>query len=218
MYNPGIYYSIILLAVTAFIASCSNTSNLQRSENMYSSLQTVDNNINEIVRQVDAINNSLNELVNSNTTDLRQTFNRYSENVTTIRSMEEGFAENTERMRSNSQGYFNQWDEDGREYNNPEIQARSDERRTELGNAYERVEANTVGLREAFQAYVSDISEIETFLSNDLTSQGIESMRSTANTSIRNGDNLKEELEVLQIAIRDTRSKMDRDGSIAGNN
>ncbi|CAN5378873.1 hypothetical protein BH23BAC3_BH23BAC3_19710 [soil metagenome] len=217
MYNQGIYFSILLLAVIGFVAACSSTDNLQRSENMYTSLQTVDNNINEIVRQIDAINNSLNELVNTETTDLRRSFNRYSENVNTIRGMERGFAENTERMKSNAQSYFNQWDEEGRQYTNPDIQARSDERRAELGNAYERVEANTVGLREAFQAYVSDVSEIESFLSNDLTSQGIESMGSTANTSIRNGDNLKEELEEMQIAIRDTRSKMDRDGSIARN-
>lgn len=216
MYNPGNYYLIILLAVTAFVAACSSTNNLQRAEDMYSSLETVDSNINEIVQQIDAINNSLNDLVDSDQSNLRRSFDRYSESVTTIKGMENGFVENTERMKSNAQAYFNNWDEGGRQYNNPEIQARSDERRSELGNAYEKIEANTVGLREAFQAYVSDISEIESFLSNDLTSQGIESMRSTANTSIRNGDNLKEELETLQTAIRETRSKMDRDG-IANN-
>jgi len=217
MFNRGIYFSIILLAVTGFVAACSSTNNLQRAENMYSSLQTVDNNINEIVRQIDAVNSSLDDLVNTEPTDLRRSFNRYSENVNAIRNMERGLAENTERMKSNAQGYFNHWDEEGRQFTNPEIQARSDERRAELGDAYERVEANTVGISEAFQAYVTDIREIETFLSNDLTSQGIESMRSTANTSIRNGDNLKEELEELQIAIRDMRSKMDRNGSIARN-
>lgn len=217
IYNLNFFYSIIFITVIAFLAACSTTSNLQRAENMYSSLETVDGNISEIMNQIDAVNSNLNELVNSDQVNLRRSFDRFSENVTILKGMQESFAENIEQMQNNSQEYFNQWDESGADYTNPEIQSQSDERRAELGNAYERVEANVAGLREAIQAYVIDVSEIETFLSRDLTSQGIEAMRSTANTSIRNGDNLKEELEILQIAIRDTRSKMDRSGLARSN-
>lgn len=85
---------------------------------------------------------------------------------------------------------------------------RCNERRAELGNTYDKIAQNNVGVKEAFRAYVSDINEIERFLSNDLTSDGLDSISAVTNKALNNGTHLKNELQNLQAAIEDARVKM----------
>lgn len=216
MYKSGAYYLVVFLFAAHFGAACSSTDNLRQSENFHLSMNTVDDNISEIVTQIDAIRSSLDGLTNS-PSNLESAFDNYSSDVERIMALEQAFAEYYDDMIGNGDAYFDEWDTSGNQYVNPEIQSRSDERRAEIYSAYEMVKANSAGIREAFQAYVIDVSEIETFLANDLTRQGVNSISSTANTTIRNGENLLADFDELQMAIRETKSKMDREGILTRN-
>lgn len=135
--------TILLFCLTTFFAvtACSTTG-MQRSEDVQSTMQTVDNDIKEIIVQLDAINSSL------------------------------------------------------------------DERREELGQTYDKIAQNNVGVKQAFQTYVSDINEIERFLSNDLTSEGIDSITRISDNVVNKGSHLKNELQNLQAVIEEARIKM----------
>jgi len=200
-----------LLFVSYLGVACSSTDNLRQSEKFHYSLEAVDSHIDEIIAQIDAIRSSLNELTNA-PSNLESAFDTYSDDVEKIRAMEEAFAKNFSDLTGSGDAYFNNWDTSGNQYINPEIQSLSNERRAEVYSAYELIKASSAGIREAFQAYVIDVTEIETFLANDLTRQGVNSISSTANTTIRNGENLLADFDELQLAIRETKSKMDRDG------
>jgi len=95
-------------------------------------------------------------------------------------------------------------------YDNPDIQKRSDERRETLGNTYDKIAENNIGVKEAFRTYVSDINEIERFLSNDLTRDGINSISTISDNVVENGDHLRNELQNLQSAIEEARREMRR--------
>jgi len=212
MYKTKIYYLIAIMFAAHLGTACSSTDNLRQSEEFHNSLEGVDRNIDEVVTQIDAVRSSLNALTDSNQSDLESAFDNYSGDVEKIIALENAFAEHFNALKSNGDAYFDNWDTSGTQYINPEIQSRSNERRAEVYGAYELIKANSAGVQEAFQAYVIDVREIETFLANDLTRQGINSISSTANTTIRNGENLLVDFDELQLAIRETKSKMDREG------
>jgi hypothetical protein len=107
---------------------------------------------------------------------------------------------------------FEAWDKDKNQYDNPDIQTSSDERREALGNIYDRIGENNKGVKEAFKTYVSDVTEIESYISNDLTNKGITSIASMSDKAVRNGSLLKIELENLQSAIEDARAEMTQTG------
>lgn len=213
MYKRRTYYLAVFLFAAHFGAACSSTDNLRQSEKFHQSLNAADDNISEIVAQIDAIRSSLNYLTNS-PSDLESAFDAYSNDVERIVSLEYAFEEYYKDMMGNGDAYFDDWDTSGTQYVNPEIQSRSDKRRAEVYGSYELVKASSAGIREAFQAYVIDVKEIETFLANDLTRQGVNSISSIANATIRNGENLLAEFDELQLAIRETKSKMDREGIV----
>lgn len=198
---------LIGLAAVFAISACSSTG-MQRSEDVQSSMETVDNNIKEIVVQLDAINSSLDELTKPGQADRKKAFDLYSDEASKIKKMEQGFARHAAQMESSGKAYFEEWDKNGNQYDNPEIQARSEERRAELGNTYDKIAQRNVGVKEAFKTYVSDVNEIEEFLSNDLTSEGVESINPIAEEVVNNGSHLKRELQNLQSAIEEARREM----------
>ena len=209
--KPFNVVAVLLLATTFTVAACSTTG-LQRSEEVQSTMKTVDNDIKQIIVQLDAIGASLDELTKPGQADVKRAFELFEDNVSKIEKMEEDFSKHVNEMTEAGKTYFEEWDKDNNKYDNPEIQRRSDERREALGQTYDRIEENSVGVKEAFETYVSDVTEISSYISNDLTRRGITSIAPLADNTVRNGSRLKNELENLQTAIEDARAEMAQSG------
>ncbi|WP_133120157.1 hypothetical protein [Rhodohalobacter barkolensis] len=199
---------LLFCLATVFAVSACATTGMQRSEDVQSSMQTVDNDIKRIVVQIESIDASLDELTKPGQSDLKRAFDLFSDNASKIKNMEKDFAKHADLMETSGEEYFAAWDSDKESYDNPEIQKQSDERRVELAKTYDKIAENNIGVKEAFLAYVSDINEIERFLSNDLTSEGITSISSISDDVVDNGMQLNNELKNLQNAIADARVKM----------
>lgn len=207
IFKPGNFLLLFSLSTVFVVVACSTTG-MQRSEDVQSTMQTVDNDIQSIIVQLDAIGASLNEVTRSGQADRKKAFDLFSDNTAKIKSMEKDFANHADKMEASGKAYFDKWDSDSQQYDNSEIQRRSDERREELAQTYDKIALNNVGVKEAFQTYVSDVNEIERFLSNDLTSEGIDSITTISDKVVDNGSHLKNELQNLQHAIEDAREKM----------
>jgi len=185
---------------------------MQRSEDVQSTMQTVDTDIKEVIVQLDAIGSSLDELTKPGQADVKKAFELYSNNVSKIEKMEKDFVKHADAMKTSGEVYFEAWDKQQDSYDNPEIQRLSDERRVALGRTYDRIGQNSVGVKEAFRTYVSDVNEIQTFLSNDLTNRGITSIAPLSDNTVRNGNRLKNELQRLQTSIESARTEMAQSG------
>lgn len=209
-FKQGNVLAIVLLAIT-ITAACSTTG-MQRSQDLQSSMQAVDNDIKMIVVQLDAIGASLDEVTRPGQSEVKKAFDAYSNHVSKIENMEKDFSKHADRMSANSKTYFEEWDKNNNQYDNPELQRSSDERRAALGRTYDKIDENNQGVKEAFRVYISDVTEIESYLSNDLTSRGISSIATLSDNTVRNGSRLKIELEKLQSAIEEARAEMRQSG------
>jgi hypothetical protein len=211
MNKPVNVFAVLILALSISVAACSTTG-MQRSQDVQSDMQTVDNDIKLIIVQLDAINASLDELTKPGQADVKRAFDVYSKNVSNMEKLEKDFSKHADQMTESGQTYFEEWDENNNQYENPEIQRNSDERREALGNVYDKIAENSIGVKEAFRLFVSDAAQISSYISNDLTTKGITSISSLADGTVRNGVLLKNELENLQTAIEDARAEMVQSG------
>ena len=208
----------IAVGVTAIIvalfsvAGCGSTG-IERSNKASTTMQTVDSDIKLVAVQLDATGASLDELMKPGQTDVKKAFELYSGNVTKIEKMEKEFAKHSDEMKSRGKDYFTEWKKEGDAYKNPEIQALSEQRRVELGEIYGRIAASSVGVKDAFRTYVSDVKEIQMFLSNDLTPKGINAIAPTSNRVVGDGDRLKYAIKDVQTAIERAREEMAQRGS-----
>lgn len=212
----GNYFAILFLITSFIISGCASTSGLERSEEFQNSMDRVDEDVERITSQINSVNSSLSELTRQGQGDIRGAYDRFTEEVSELREMESEFESNTDRMESNAESYFEGWSRSDDQYDNPEIQRRSEERRNEIKQRYDRISQNSNSVEEDLRSYVSSVNEIESFLSNDLTSQGINSIAGIADDAINDGDQLKSELNSLQTAIASTRDEI-RQGGITMN-
>jgi flagellar basal body-associated protein FliL len=199
--------STMLIVVVLIVVGCSSTG-MQRSEKATTTMQSMDDEIKLVVVQLDATGASLTELMKPGQSDVKKAFELYSANVSKMEKLEKDFAKHAKEMKVRGANYFNEWQKQGDQYENPEIQALSEQRRNELGTIYGKIAENSIGMDEAFKAYVSDVKEIQSFLSNDLTSNGIEAITPVSRKAVTDGSRLKREINKLQLSIEAARSEM----------
>ncbi|MFZ1290574.1 MAG: DUF2959 family protein [Melioribacteraceae bacterium] len=198
--------TVFTIALVTFVG-CSSTG-MERSNEATTTMQTMDSDIKLVVVQLDATSASLDELTNPIQSDVMKAFNLYSSNVLKIESMEKDFAKHSNEMKARGKDYFEEWQKEDDEYNNPQIQDLSEQRRSELDETYGKIAENSIGVESAFKAYVSDVKEIQIYLSNDLTPKGIASIAPLSQRVVKDGDDLRNAIKNVQSAIESARSAM----------
>ncbi|HCA79663.1 MAG TPA: hypothetical protein DEP53_08015 [Bacteroidetes bacterium] len=205
------YLSSILIVAVIGLAGCDSTGR-ERSKEATTTMQSMENNINLVALQLDATGASLDELMRPGQSDVKKALNSYSDNISKIEKMEKDFAKHADEMKARGKDYFEEWQKEGDKYKNQQIQELSDQRRSELGEIYGRIAENSVGVTEAFKKYVSDSKEIQNYLSNDLTSKGIEAIAALSKRVVDNGENLRNAIKNVQTAIVRAREEMSQSG------
>ncbi len=210
--NHFVPFLFTLLAIVVLVTVGCDSNGIQRSDKATTTMQTMDDDIKLVIVQLEATGASLAELTKSGQSDVKKAFELYSDNVSKIEKLEKDFAKHAEEMKVRGADYFDEWQKEGDKYANPKIQALSEQRRAELGEIYGRIAENSVGMDEAFKAYVSDVKEIQSFLSNDLTSKGIEAIAPIARKAVTDGNRLNNEIKKLQTSIEAARLEMAQSG------
>jgi hypothetical protein len=210
--NQSVFLTFLML-ITAVIGlvGCDSTGR-QRSKEATTTMQTMENDIKLVAVQLEATGGSLDELMKPGQSDVKKAFSLYTDNVSKLESMDKGFAKHADEMKARGKNYFEEWQKEGDKYKNPQIQELSEQRRLQLGEIYGKIAENSIGVNEAFKAYISDAKEIQNYLSNDLTSKGIEAIATTAKKVVERGENLRIAIKNVQAAIENARAEMTQSG------
>jgi hypothetical protein len=205
------HFMLIALAIviTAAIgmSGCATTG-MERSTRATTSMTEMDRNIKLLLVQLDATGASLRELVKPDNSDVERAFQLFTANVSTIKQMEKSFTKNTDEMNASGMDYFEEWQKEGDKYKNPRIQQLSEQRRLELSMIDGEIAANSIGVKEGLNSYVSDLKEIQQYLSNDLTPKGIKAIEPLAREVAAKGSGLKYGIKDLQAAVNKANAAM----------
>lgn len=194
------FSTVFLLGTVAFLGGCATTG-LDRSVRTTNSITEVDGEIKKMMVQIDVTGTSLDALLIAAKPDLKKSFEAYSDNVVKLDREGKKTLKRVDEMKSHSKEYFSEWEKQGDNYTNPLIRELSEERRSKLANIYAQVPAAGVGIKGAYHAYLTDLKEIQLFLSNDLTPAGIQLIAPVAEKTARDRDELKASLRPVISAL-----------------
>jgi predicted nuclease with TOPRIM domain len=198
---------MLLLGTAAFLGGCATTG-MDRSVKASNSIKEVDSEIRKMSVQIDVTAASLYTLVNTGKPDLKKSFDSYTDNLAKLDKEGNRVLKRLEEMKSRNKEYFEEWEKEGDAFTNSEIRELSSERRTRLAEIYARVPAAGAGIKGTYHAYLTDLKEIQKFLSTDLTPKGIESITPVANKSVQDLDSLKISLQPVIAALDDIKAEM----------
>lgn len=202
-----VIFTMLLLGTTAFLGGCATTG-LDRSVKTSNSIKEVDSEMRKMIVQIDVTAASLDSLVNAGNTDLKKPFNKYSDNLAKLESEGKKVIKRVEEMKLRSKEYFGEWEKQGDTFTNQEIRELSEQRRSHLAELYARVPAAGAGIKGTYNAYLTDLKEIQKYLSNDLTPKGIEAITPAATKSVQNLDALKMSLQPVIAALDDIKAEL----------
>lgn len=205
--KPAVLFTTLLLGAITFMGGCATTG-MERAASTSTSMHTVESDIRQASVQVDATGASLNELIKPDQPKVKNAFGKYSDNVAKMEQMGKRLLKHTDEMSARGKDYFEEWDKQGDSYTNPQIRELSEQRRADLAEIYMQIPASSVGVKGAFSAYLSDIKEIQKYLSNDLTPKGIEAITPIAQKAVSDGQLLKEAVMPVLSAITRARAEL----------
>jgi hypothetical protein len=215
----------VLLVVAMTLASCATvtkgTTGIERAEKTTTSMQTVESDLKQASVQIDSTNTALNDLIRTGQSasppaDVKKSYETYSEDVAKMEDIGKTLNKHIDQMNSQGNAYFEEWEKTGGTYTNPELQRLSAEQRVRLSRPFTDISTASAGMRGQLNAYLSELRQIRTYLSNDLTASGISAVASVADDAIRNGDSLRSSFSPVQTAINRARVELTPGGAAAG--
>lgn len=201
------FCTMVLLGTVSFLGGCATTG-MDRSEKTASSIQDLENEIRKIDLQIDATSQSLEALVIPGNPDLKKSFNTYSDNLDKLDDDGKKVIKRMDEMKENSAKYFTEWEKQGVNYKNPEISQLSAERRMKLAEIYARVPAAGAGIKSSYLRSLTTLKEIRSYLSNDLTPKGIETIEPVAKNAVQDLSNLKTSLQPIIPALEEIKVEL----------
>ncbi|ACM20729.1 hypothetical protein Geob_2375 [Geotalea daltonii FRC-32] len=210
----GIIVTTLLLGSTAYLNGCA-TMGMGKGEaaKTTTKVQAAETGLKQTLAQVDATQASLDSLIEPGQADVKNKFDAYSADVEKMDKMAKQLEKDQSKMQEQQREYLAEWEKKERTYTDPSLREASGQRRAALNSAYSEVPKASTQFQDALNGYLSQIKQIQTQLSLDLTNKGIESITPAAQKALSDGGRLKDTAEPVITAMERVMSEMAREGS-----
>ena len=202
-----VIFAMLLLGSTAVLGGCATTG-MDRSVKASNSIKDVESEIKKMNVQIDVTAVSLDTLIVADKSDLKKRFDSYTDNVEKLDKEGKKVLKRIDEMKLRNNQYFSEWEKEGDSFTNVEIRELSEQRRSKLAETYARVPAAGSGIKGTYHAYLTDLKEIQKYLSNDLTPKGIEGIKPVASRSVQDLNALKASLVPVTAAMDEINAEL----------
>ena len=210
--TQAVIFSALILGPVMFLTGCA-TSGDQRASDTRNTMKAVEQDYIDALAQVDATDGCLQALINQGQPDEKKAYDNYSRSAKRMEDLGHRLFERANQMDSQQKNYFEEWRMQGNNYTDERIQALSEQRRADLSEVFAQISQASVGVKGSLKAYISDIHQINIYLSTDLTPKGVDALTPTVQQAITDGGNLKDAVQPVLTAIGNARTELAQGGN-----
>jgi hypothetical protein len=196
MKTKRIIINIATLVVAGLIAGCASTGN-DKAASTATALTKSSTQIANGNSLIDQTLANLSDLVSNPKPDLRKQFKAFNSSVDKLAATAKGVERNTEGMKSQGAAYFGKWDKEAAKIQNEDIRNRSESRKDEVTAKFSRISFGYDDTKAAFAPFMSDLRDVQKYLSTDLTAGGLAAIKDVAAKANRDALPLKVSLNNL---------------------
>ncbi|MBF0386466.1 MAG: DUF2959 family protein [Candidatus Omnitrophica bacterium] len=185
--------SVVGCATTGYEKAASTATALNRSAEI-----TARGNV-----LIDETLSTLNDLVLNPNLDLRKQFKAFNSAVNELGLTARDVTVKDEQMKLQGAAYFKDWDKEMAMIKNEDIRHRSEARKNEVAAQFDRITQRYDAAKAAFIPYMSDLRDVQKFLSVDLTSGGLSAIKDVAARATSHAVPLKDAISKLSVEFQD---------------
>jgi len=187
-------YLIVPALAIIWTSGCSTTP-YQGAEKTVKSMDATRQEAALASKMVSETIGSLTAIVSTPQEDLRPAYEQFNKQVRDIESQARKTKMQADWMRGNRDKYIDAWTSELTAIQNPAIQKDSAKRRTETLINFNQVEKSMNAARVAYEPFISDLNDIKTTLSTDLTAAGVSSTKGAVKNARANAISLQKSID-----------------------
>ena len=161
-------HAAVTLGLVALAATGCARTGFDRSANIADTMSKQVTGLQEAKPQVDAMLASLEGLTRAEG-DMRPAFKKFSETLGDTEKAAARARKSSQTLREKEAEYFAEWQRQAAEITNPQIKAATQARQAEVKRNLETLSQTGRTAGEAYEPFISNMKDIRTYLSNDLT-------------------------------------------------
>jgi predicted nucleic acid-binding Zn-ribbon protein len=192
---------VSLAACGAFIVGCASTG-FEKAGTTSTSLREAARDVDNTLVPLDNVVATLSDLVTNPGPDITPQYQKFNAAVSNLESLANEVKSREAAMREQGAAYFQKWDEELAKIQNDNIQTRSLDRKNSVAAQFEKVRLSYSQTSADFAPFMSDIKDIRTALSTDLTAGGLASVKGLASQANDAAKPLRESLIRLSAEFR----------------
>jgi len=187
--------SLALLPAILLGSACQSSSGNQKAESTAMSMDGLREAVHKLKGRVTAAATSLATVVEKGAVDPKGPFDQYKKDVASVLEGLSTAESNLKSIKSQGQAYFAEWEKQAATITDPDLKEAAAERRTRLAKAIEDVSGQMDEARAEIAPFVTQIQDVQTYLSNDLTPAGIESVEGKSKDITKGAKSIGDELD-----------------------
>jgi hypothetical protein len=188
---------LISLAAAALLAAGCASSGYKKGNKAAESIQSASAGIAALPGHIDQSLSTLNALVANSQADLRPQFKALQSNISKLESAARQVADQRRRVGEETRAFLESWNAELGQIQNPDIKGRSQARKDEVAQQIEAVKRSYSEFDVAFKPFLTDLKDVEKYLSVDLTRAGVASVREPVAKAANDAGPLKASIEKL---------------------
>jgi hypothetical protein len=175
--HKGLIITFVAAGAAVLLSGCGTPKGYKQADKTGVGIAEFRDEIIKGKEAIDATMKSLGEVAATANTDPRKAFEQYSKNVANLESTANTVKKRAQSMKDQGQAYFKQWETELSQVNNPEIRTLAEQRKAKLQETFESIRKVTEPLKAQFEPWMSDLKDLDKYLSNDLTIAGVDAAK-----------------------------------------
>lgn len=199
--------ALSLGACFATAGGCASDPGRERSAGAVGGLQQTRSELAAARKQVDQVVAAA-AAVQSAQGNLAPAYDTYKKEVAETESKAQDVRKRSVDMQARGQEYRAKWRAEMSKVDNPDLKAAADARAAKVEQKYATITAKAQEVRTAYEPFIKDIKDLQTYLSNDLTPAGVQGARPAFDKVRTEGNALNQKLDALQKELDDVAATM----------
>jgi predicted nucleic acid-binding Zn-ribbon protein len=190
------FLTVLALGGAWFLTGC-KSAGYKQADKTGEGIATFREEIVNGKKAIDATMQALSQVATTANTDPRKAYENYCKQVSNLESTAARIRKRSEEMRARGKAYFDQWKEQLATVKNPEIQQLAKEREAKLSETFDNIKTVTEPLKAQFDPWMSELKDLQTYLSNDLTIGGIDAAKNLFAKTQKEGTDVQSSMDKL---------------------
>ena len=187
----------LAVGTATLLSGCASPSGYKQADKTGAGIAEFRDEIVNGKKAIDATMKSLSDIAATANTDPRKPYEQFAKNVANLESTATKIRKRAQDMQAQGQAYFKQWETELATVDNAEIRGLAEQRKAKLQETFESIRKYSDPLKAQFDPWMSDLKDLQKYLSNDLTIAGVDAAKNQFKKTTSSGMEVQKAMDAL---------------------